>query len=136
MKKYFFVPFLLLFVSCSVDDSTSSENGRVDDLTNGKWLVSDFEGEENKFRRGIVFSKDRQFFHLDSQGRMIPRHRKIIFELKKDTLKIVDFNFEEKYIKQRGTQIFIVEDLGENKLILQGVFPDSTISYTFINEEL
>lgn len=136
MKKYIFALFMLTLVSCSNEASTLQDDDRIEDLTSGKWIVSDFDGKENKFSRGIVFSKDRQFFHLDSQGRVVPRHREIIFELSNDTLQIVDFNYEAKYIQQRGTQVFIVKDLEEDELSLKGVFPDSTSLYTFKKEEL
>jgi hypothetical protein len=125
-----------MLASCSNNESGAQKNDRVDNLTNGKWMVSEFDGEKNKFSQGIVFSKDKQFFLLDSQGRIVPKNREIIFELKSDTLRVVDYNYEPQFILKKGTKVFIVKELDEKELFLRSVYPDSTSSYKFRKEEL
>lgn len=126
----------MLLFSCSENEADSNGDNPVQYLTDGKWVVSKFDGKENIYSRGVVFSKDNQFFQLDSQGRIVPRHKKVIFELKNDTLKIIDYNYEPAYIEKKGMQVFLVENINEEELVLQGVYPDSTSNYKFRKEEL
>lgn len=135
--KYFIFLFVFTFLSsCSVNEAELNGNNEVSYLTNGKWIVSEFEGKEDIYSRGIVFSKDNQFFQLDSQGRIIPRNHKVIFELKSDTLKVIDYNYEATHIEEKGMKVFIVEELDEEELVLKCIYPDSTSNYKFRKEEL
>lgn len=136
MRKlvYLFIGSLLL--SCSAEETPSNGDKRIDLLYDGKWVVSEFEGEKNRLGIGVVFSPDKQFFNLDSQGRVVPTHHKIIFDLKSDTLQVVDFKYEQKYIKEKGTLVFIVEKLNENSLKLNSIHPDTTSTYELKKEDL
>lgn len=136
MKNYFIILSIVFFANCSNVELESREDLKVDYLTTGKWSLVEFDGDENKFQRGIVFSKDKQFFNLDSQGRIIPKQREKVFELSSDTLKIVDFNFEQKFIHTRGTQLFKVRELNDEKFVIKSIYPDSMSTYKFKNEEL
>lgn len=136
MKYYFFILFISFLVSCSNNESNSEKNGNDDYLTSGKWTVTEFDGENNRFGYGIVFSKDNQFFYLDSQGRIVPKNHEIIFELKNDTLQVVNFNYEQRFLREKGTQVFIVEDLDEEELVMRSIYPDSISIYKFRKEEL
>jgi hypothetical protein len=136
MRNYIIILSAIIFAGCSNGELKSEEDVKIDVLTTGRWSAVDFEGEVNKFQRGIVFSKDKQFFNLDSQGRIIPKQREKVFDLKNDTLRIVDFNYEPKFIHKKGTQIFIVSELNEEKLVLKSIYPDSKNIYKFKNEEL
>ncbi len=136
MRNYIFLLGLLFFANCGGGESNSNENKIVDYLTSGKWEVVEFDGKEKKFSRGIVFSKDKQFFNLDSQGRIIPTQNKKVFDLSNDTLRIIDYNIEPRFIEQRGTLVFSVKEFDESSMILKSLYPDSTSTYKLKNEDL
>jgi hypothetical protein len=136
MKNYIFFFSLIFLASCSDGESKSKEDESVGFLTNGKWNVVQFDGEKNRLNIGVVFSKDNQIFNLDSQGRIVPTHNKKVFEVKSDTLRIVDFNYEKKFIHNKGTLVFRIKELTDSKMILKSIYPDSTSAYTLKNKEL
>ena len=136
MRNYIFLLGLFFFASCGGGESNSNKNEIADYLTSGKWKVVEFDGKEKKFSRGIVFSKDKQFFNLDSQGRIIPTQNKIVFDLSNDTLRIIDFNIEPRFLKKRGTLAFSIKEVDESSMILKSLYPDSTSTYKLKNEEL
>jgi len=136
MKNYIFLLSIFFFVSCSETETKSKEGEMVDHLTSGKWTVVDFDGEINNFELGVVFSKDKQFFNMDSQGRIIPTQHEQIFSLNSDTLQIIDFKYEPRFIDKKGTLVFKVKELDESNMTLKSIYPDSTSTYKLKNEDL
>lgn len=136
MKKFIYLLFGMFLFSCSTNDPISKGNHHIEILTEGKWVVSEFDGEKNKLGNGVVFSKDKQLFNTDSQGRIIPTHHKQIFDLINDTLRIVDYKYEQSFIEEKGTLIFKVEDLNDKSLKLISIYPDTLGIYKFRKEEL
>lgn len=136
MRNYIFLLGLFFFASCGGEESNSNENEIVDYLISGKWEVVKFDGKEKKFSKGIVFSKDKQFFNLDSQGRIVPTQNEKVFDLSNDTLRIIDYNIEPRFLEKMGTLVFSVKEIDENSMILKSLYPDSTSTYKLKNEEL
>lgn len=136
MQKLIHLFIGTLLASCSAEETSSKEETKIDLLVDGKWQVSEFEGEKNRLGIGVVFSSDKQFFNIDSQGRIIPTHHKKIYDLKNDTLQVVDFKYEKKFIEEKGTLVFLVEELNETSLRLNSIHPDTTSTYELKKEDL
>lgn len=136
MQKFQYLFITLLFVGCSTDQSNSNKESEIDLLTDEKWVVSEFNGKKNKLGKGVVFSKDKQLFNIDSQGRIIPTHQKQIFDLTNDTLRIIDYKYEERFIEEKGTLVFKVKELNDQILSLSSIYPDTTSTYKLVKEEL
>lgn len=135
MRNYIFLLSIFFFVSCSDEEANTKKDEKIDYLTSGKWRVVEFDGEKNRFKLGVVFSKDKQFFNLDSQGRIVPTQHEQIFDLNIDTLQIVDFKYEPRFIEKKGTLVFKVEELEESNMILKSIYPDSTSTYKLKKED-
>lgn len=136
MKNYIYLLSIFFFVSCSEAETKSKDDEMVDYLTSGKWSVVEFDGDKNNFKLGIVFSPDKQVFNLDSQGRVILTQHEKVFNLNNDTLQIVDFKYEPRYIEEKGTLVFKVNELDESNMVLKSIYPDSTSTYKLKREEL
>lgn len=136
MRKIIFFFIGVLFVACSTDESNSNMDNKIDLLIGDKWVVSVFEGKKNKLGEGVVFSKDKQLFNIDSQGRIIPTHHKQIFDLNNDTLRIIDYKYEEQFLDEKATLVFEIKELSNKLLRLHSIYPDTKSTYKLLKEEL
>lgn len=89
-----------------------------DEIILGKWTISSINDEEIQTHEGLRFAPNKQYFNIDSQGKIIPSLMEKIWEIKKDTLRLVDFNFEPQFIRTKGTQLYLINELTNNKLDL------------------
>lgn len=122
--RYFLVLFVLpLFVSCNNDAELSAESEMEKLLEEGKWVVETIDFPMDRIRQGIKFSDDKQVFYIDSQGKVIPTYNEIVYELKEDTLRIIDFKYEQRYLYKKGTLVSLIESAEENRLVLKVIHP-------------
>lgn len=126
---------LLISFGCSEIVSTESKSSTENLLEEGKWIIESVETPVENMKNGIMFSKDKQVFYIDSQGKVIPTNREIVYELNEDTLRIVDFNFESRFIEEKGTQISLINIIDDSKVELEIIFPEKN-RVVLINEEL
>jgi hypothetical protein len=122
MKQLLAVSILFGVISCT-SETVPTEPQIEDQLLNGEWRVQASEKPFEGFQKGMKFSKDRQVFFLDSQFKTIPTSNKIIYEVDGDTLKIVDYKYDSKFLYQRGTQIFTIKELSDDTLKLEMIHP-------------
>ncbi|MDX1653522.1 MAG: hypothetical protein R3277_13580 [Brumimicrobium sp.] len=134
MRTYLFSIFFLL-LSCS-GESPAVEQSAHQKLEKGKWIVVESHPQEKGFGYGIKFSPDKQYFHTDSKGQIIPTMREKVYSLSGDTLTMVDYKYEPRFRHTKGTQIFYVTELSDEKLSLKGIYPDSTVTMVLKNEEM
>jgi hypothetical protein len=92
-------------------------------LEEGKWVVESIEYPMERIRQGIKFSDDKQVFYIDSQGKVIPTYNEIVYELNDDTLKIVDFKFEPRFLHKKGTLISVIESADKERITLKVIHP-------------
>jgi transcriptional regulator with PAS, ATPase and Fis domain len=124
-----------LCTSCSEEGSTQSKSSTEDLLEEGKWMIQSVETPTERMKKGVIFSKDKQVFYIDSQGKVIPTNQEIVYELKGDSLRIVDFNFESRFIEEKGTMISLINIIDDSKVELEVIFPEKN-RIVLINEEL
>lgn len=124
MMRYFLVLLMFYsFVSCN-NDSELSAGGEIEKLLeDGKWVVETIDFPMERIRQGIKFSDDKQVFYIDSQGKVIPTYNEIIYELKGDTLKIVDFKYEQRFLFKKGTLISLIDSIEKDKIVLKVIHP-------------
>lgn len=120
--SYFLLTSVLLLIGCQNEEEHTSS--REDILENGKWVVESITVPMERIREGIKFSKDKQVFYIDSQGRVIPTYSEIVYELKEDTLRIVDFKYEPRFRYEKGTLVTIVKEMKENYIELEVIHPE------------
>lgn len=120
--SYFLLTSVLLLIGCQNEEEPGSS--REDILENGKWVVESISVPMERIKEGIKFSKDKQVFYIDSQGRVIPTYSEIVYELKEDTLRIVDFKYEPRFRYEKGTLVTIVKEMKENYIELEVIHPE------------
>ena len=98
-------------------------------------MIQSVETPTERMKKGVIFSKDKQVFYIDSQGKVIPTNQEIVYELKGDSLRIVDFNFESRFIEEKGTMISLINIIDDSKVELEVIFPEKN-RIVLINEEL
>lgn len=124
--RNFNIIFLLLFtlISCSEDDRNSDENQTEDLLEEGKWVLESIQTPIERLKYGVKFSRDKQIFYYDSQGRVVPTYKEIVYETKQDTLRIVDFKYEKQVIYEKGTMISLIKSIDDSRLELKVIHPE------------
>tara|TARA_B100000508_G_scaffold141026_1_gene145327 strand:- start:112671 stop:113081 length:411 start_codon:yes stop_codon:yes gene_type:complete len=115
---------ILFLASCGETPEISEEDQREDILENGKWVVESIEVPLERINRGIKFSKDKQVFYIDSQGRVIPTYSEIVYEIKGDTLRIVDFKYEQRFIHEKGTLVTLIKEISDDRVELEVIHPE------------
>lgn len=120
-------------LSCKDEVGSSSEKKADKILSSGEWRLVDSEHSFYRFQEGIKFSEDRQVFYIDSQGRTVAPLHEIIYSLSGDTLKIVDYKYEQRFLFSKGTDILIIEELTENEMILNAIHPEGPNKLIFEN---
>lgn len=123
--RIYLVVFVILFSIVSCEQSRSSDADKVEDLLeNGKWVVESMDVPLKRVKSGIKFSQDKQVFYIDSQGRIIPTHKKSVYEVKGDTLRIVDFKYEPRFLFEKGTLIALIKHLDNESIELDILHPE------------
>lgn len=121
---------LLLFfslLSCSDHVQTSNVDKTEDILEKGKWSLESIEDPIERFRYGVKFSRDKQVFYYDSQGKVIPTYNEIVYEIKEDTLRIVDFKYEKRFLHEKGTMISLIKSIDDSQLELKVIHPEENL---------
>jgi len=115
MKKVHAYLFLLTNViflsSCNSEEKNNSE-----EIILGKWTISRINDEEINTHEGFRFAPNKQYFIIDSQGKIIPSMMEKVWSIHKDTLTLVDFNYEPQFIRTRGTQSFFIHEINDEIL--------------------
>lgn len=121
-----YILFLLLFplFSCSDHLQTSNEDQVEDILEEGTWKLESIQTPIERFTHGVKFSRDNQVFYYDSQGKVIPTYNEIVYEIKEDTLRIVDFKYEARFLHEKGTMVSLIESINDSKLELKVIHPE------------
>ena len=115
MRILGFLVVLVLFFACEGEQKSQRTKS---DLIEGKWWVTHINEEPIESREGLYFAPNKQYFEIDSQGKSIPRHMEKVWQIKGDTLKMVDFNWEPKFIEKKGTFYYLLEELTSAKMTL------------------
>lgn len=110
---------------------TDSSDANPEDVLPGTWHVAKVNGNKVDLKEGITFSPNKQFFYIDSQGKSIPKLMEKIWNVSQDTLRLIDYNWEQKFLYEKGTKIFVIEALSSNELKLKMIHPheDQKITY-------
>ena len=134
MKRYFSL-MLIAFLGFSCSEETSSQGNETEDLLErGKWVVESIDVPLETIKNGIVFSQDKQVFYVDSQGKLVPSLREIVYEVKQDTLRIVDFKYSTNKRFEKGTMTGTIRDLSEETFTLDLHHPEKN-TILFVNQE-
>lgn len=120
----------LFLVSCGPNDDNSKEKTK-ELLNQGQWELVSSEKKTTRFQSGLKFSEDKQVFYVDSQGHIIPPHHKNEYSVSGDTLKIVDYRYEPQIIYDQGTDILIIKELNEEKMVLEAIHPEGPNELVF-----
>lgn len=115
MRILGFLVVLVLFFACEGEQKSQLTKS---DLLEGKWRVTHINEEPVDSREGLYFAPNKQYFEFDSQGKPIPRLMEKVWQVKGDTLKLVDFNYEPMYIDKKGTFYYLFDELSEDKMTL------------------
>ncbi|MGM0479794.1 MAG: hypothetical protein ACQERC_11275 [Bacteroidota bacterium] len=123
--------FILLLLSACGEQINSEEGDtdRQDILIEDMWMLNATEKSQDLITNGIKFSKNKKIFYFDSQGRVIPTFHDIGYEIEEDTLRIVDFKYEQQFLFEKGTRIFLIESMNDDELILEMVHPEENKYY-------
>lgn len=114
----------LFFISCKEQAGSSVERDVEGILNNGDWRLVASDKTFKRFQEGLKFSEDNQVFNIDSQGQVVvPMHERL-YSISGDTLKFVDYRYEERFIFSRGTDIFLIEELTNKRMVLNVIHPD------------
>lgn len=128
MKSRIIIFFKYVVLICCL--TTCNElNVSEDNKLIGSWKLIESNENSSQFKYGCHFSRDKQFFHLDSQGLFIYRNRPVLWELNGDTISIIDLNIEQQSIK--GIQTFFIKELEINRLEMNSLNPNQKQIYSF-----
>lgn len=133
MRFFLFIFIGIVFNSCNEKDVASNEQSVEMTLLNGEWRLVSSEKPFNRFQNGLKFSEDGQVFNIDTQGKVVPPHHERIFRIYGDTLSFVDYKYLEKARYVKGTDILIIKQLTEDKMILEVIHPGETNELIFKN---
>ena len=124
---------VLLLTSCK-EQMDSSRNRDVEDILNdGNWKLVDTEKSFSRFQEGLKFSEDNQVFNIDSQGQIVvPMHERL-YTVKGDTLIFVDYRYEDRFLFSRGTDILLIEELTDDRMVLNVVHPEGPNKLILMN---
>ncbi len=123
MRYTFSLILMLTLLSCTNESRVSDKDEMEVLLEEDKWVVESIEFPMERIRQGIKFSDDKQVFYIDSQGKVIPTYNEIVYELNEDTLKIVDFKFEPRFLFEKGTLISLIESANTERITLKVIHP-------------
>lgn len=102
-------------------------------MNGGNWKFIESEKPFKEFQAGLKFSEDKQVFDVDSQGQIvIPLHERI-YSISSDTLKIIDARYVDRFLHERGTLIFIIKELNNERIVLNVVQPEGPNKLIFDN---
>lgn len=104
---------IILTFACEEQSQTTKS-----DLLEGKWKVTHINDEPIDTHEGLFFAPNKQCFDIDSQGKPIPRLMEKVWQIKEDTLKMIDFNFEPAFIYTKGTSYYLLDELNNDKMTL------------------
>ena len=124
MRIFMFILVSVFIISCKEQVDSSREQGIEEILNEGEWRIESTEKPFLRFLEGLKFSEDKQVFNIDSQGRVVSSTHERLYSIIGDTLKIVDFKFEDRFLYARGTDILIIEELTEDKMVLEALHPE------------
>ena len=119
-----FILLCVFMTSCKEEVDSSREQSREDNLNEGEWRIISTDKPFKRFQNGLKFSEDKQVFNIDSQGRIVSPHHERLYSLIGDTLKIIDYRYEERFLFSRGTDILIIEELTEDRMVLEVLHPE------------
>lgn len=123
-----FITYVVLIYSLTAcNELNESERDKLF----GSWKLIDSNENATQFKYGCHFSRDNQFFQLDSQGLFIYRNRPVIWELNGDTISVIDLNIEQELQSIKGIQTFLIKELGSNRLIMTSINPNRKQIYSF-----
>lgn len=103
----------LLFLSCSSNQAVTPEETLI-----GTWFLIKENDKKRNQKEGVLFSKTKHFFRVDSQGRTVPRFNDKVWSIKNDSLIVIDYNWEPDFIDKKGTFIYRVDSLTQKTLQL------------------
>lgn len=118
MNRIVWIVFSLLLLAACKEDKL------VNVHPIGSWKVVEKNGKAVTVSDGYQFAEDFQYFALDSQARPIVRFHPKYWELKNDTLILVDMNFEERFRAKKGTTRFYVLRLEADVMELESLDSD------------
>lgn len=123
MRYILMILILSALFSCDNNQALTSEEEIEKLLEEDKWVVDSIEFPMKRIKQGIKFSEDKQVFNIDSQGKVIPTYNEIVYEINDDTLKIVDFKYEERFLYKRGTLTALIESANDHRVVLKVIHP-------------
>lgn len=119
--------FVIVLFGCSEEKQVKNINNVYTLLQDGSWELTSTQERSKRYRYGMHFSEDKQLFYLDSQGHIIPPHSEIIYAVSGDTMRVVDYKYEEKFIHEKGTDIYVIQKLNNDELTLEALFPEENV---------
>ncbi|PWH86050.1 hypothetical protein [Brumimicrobium oceani] len=123
----------LTFSSCQEQVDSSSEKKIDEILTKGNWKLVNSEQPYKRFQSGLKFSEDKQVFDVDSQGQVVVLMHPRLYTISGDTLTLVDYRYEERFLYKRGTANFLIEELNEERIVLEVLAPEEPNKLIFEN---
>jgi hypothetical protein len=114
----------LFFISCKEEMGSSRHKDVEAILNDGNWRLVESEQPFTRFQEGLKFSEDNQVFMIDSQGQLVMPMHKRLYTVLEDTLKLVDYRYEDRFIYSRGTDILIIEELTADEMVLKAIHPN------------
>ena len=119
MIKYFSFTLVVAVFIISFSCNEKSSDRSTDEIIIGQWEVIEMNDEKIETKAGLQFAPNKQFFDVDSQGKIIPRLMEKIWTINSDTLKLVDFNWEPDFIEKKGTKVYLIKELNDEILHLE-----------------
>lgn len=119
--------------SCQEESNISTDQKIEEILNKGDWRITSTEYEFKRFSTGLKFSEDSQVFNVDSQGQIVVPSHERIYSIYGDTLKFVDYKYEERFLFSKGTDLLLIEKISEDELILNAIHPKGPNRITFEN---
>ena len=107
---------MFLLTACETTNTVDSET-----LLEGRWKIITIDDKKQQGVEGYQFAPNKQYFRIDSQGRIVPKLLERIWQINQDTLKLVDYNYEPDFIAKKGTFIYHIQKLTAEELILKQV---------------
>lgn len=123
----------LTFSSCKEQMDSSREKDLAEVLNSGNWKLVSSEQPYKRFQSGLKFSEDNQVFDVDSQGQIVVLMHPRLYNISSDTLTLVDYRYEERFIYSRGTANFLIEELNEERIVLKVLPPEEPNKLIFEN---
>lgn len=119
MIKYFSFTLVVAVFIISFSCNEKSSDRSTDEIIIGQWEIIEMNDEKIETKAGLQFAPNKQFFDVDSQGKIIPRLMEKIWTINSDTLKLVDFNWEPDFIEKKGTKVYLIKELNDEILHLE-----------------